>query len=104
MSNWKNNFCNKSPFKQKAEYRNLVETDEPGKFNLSGPVDKKDWNRKSGQKQRYKKGKFDVEGNPIPKSTVSRTKYGTEREHEWGRIRYDKPADKRNSLAGFSFI
>ena len=96
MSNWKNNFCNKSPFKQKAEYRNLVETDEPGKFNLSGPVDKKDWNRKSGQKQRYKKG------TDTPKSTVSRTKYGTEREHEWGRIRYDKEADKK--IGKFSFI
>ncbi len=98
MKKWRDHFCAKSPFRKKPEYRNLVETDEPGKFALTDPVDKEDWDRKSGQVQRYKKG------TDIPRSTVSRTKYGTEREHEWGRIRYDKPADKRNSLAGFSFI
>ena len=81
------------PEKKKPEYRNLVEGKDR-KFTLTDPVDKKDWDKKSGQVQRYKKDEFDKEGNPIPKSTVSRTKYGTEREHEWGRIRYDKSADQ----------
>jgi hypothetical protein len=88
MSKFSSNFCNKSPFKKEPEYRNLVEG-EDHKFTLSDPVDKKDWDKKSGQVQRYKKG------TSIPKSTVTRTKYGTEREHEWGRIRYDKSADQK---------
>ena len=62
-------------------YKNFIE----GKLV---EVSKKDWNKKSGQVQRYKKsGEI--------KSTVTRNKGYTEREHEWGKIRYDKGADDK---------
>jgi len=67
--------------KQKPIYKNF----EGGKLV---EVSKKDWNKKSGQIQRFKK-------SGEVKSTVARNKGYTEREHEWGRIRYDKGADDK---------
>jgi len=71
----------KSKAKQKPIYKNF----EGGKLV---EVSKKDWNKKSGQIQRFKK-------SGEVKSTVTRNKGYTEREHEWGRIRYDKGADDK---------
>ena len=69
-----------------AVYNNFVD----GKLKS---VNKKDWNRKSGQVQRYKK-------SGEVKSTVTRNNGYTEREHEWGQIRQDKGADdKRGQFA-----
>jgi len=67
--------------RMEAVYKNFVD----GKLKI---VDKKDWNKKSGQVQRYKK-------SGEVKSTVTRNNGDVEREHEWGRIRYDKGADDK---------
>ena len=88
MSNFSKQFCDRSPLKKEPEYRNIIK-EENGKFTLSEPVDKKDWDKKSGQVQKYKKG------TDIPKSTVFRSKYGTEREHELGKWRYEKNEEGR---------
>ena len=71
----------KSKMKQEPIYKNFID----GKLV---EVDKKKWNKKSGQIQRFKK-------SGEVKSTVTRNKGYTEREHEWGRIRYDKRADDK---------
>jgi|10_taG_2_1085330.scaffolds.fasta_scaffold429224_2 hypothetical protein len=74
-------------FRSKPIYRN-IKSWENGKATFTEPVSKKEWKRGSGQVQRFKR-------SGEVKSTVTRSKHGTEREHEFGKWRYEKSEEGR---------